>query len=62
VPSDPVQSDFSFFGEPFHGADSRWLGGLRFALLLGGFCISTVELEDVLAGERLFDPIVRRRG
>jgi hypothetical protein len=35
---------------------------LRFALLLGGFCISTVELEDILADERLFDQNVRRRG
>src|SRR5262245_50255476 len=55
---------FLLFGAPFHRADRpHGLGGLRFALLLGGFGVPAVEFEDVLAGERLLVPVeeLRRR-
>src|SRR5262249_9073367 len=55
---------FLLFDAPFHRADRpHGLGGLRFALLLGGFGVPAVEFEDVLAGERLLVPVeeLRRR-
>jgi hypothetical protein len=54
---------FVLFGEPFHRAGLRYgLGGLRLAALLGRFDIAAIELKDVLAGRRLFEPVEKLGG